>query len=369
MDNCKITKLGKKLAVEFGVNLDRDVVLYAWPKFVSKCNGKQVDTVSLLSGLDLACDTSGAAFLSLVKKYCCKNGIELDLSGFPPNFELLTENCPNVEIREPKTKVYTDFVTGIGKSVVSGISNLRSEVDYLGRVIFAFCEAIIKPASIRIRDLMGIIESSGVNSFGICSAIGFLFGLILSFQSATSMKQFGAEIYVASLVSLTLFRVMGPFVAAVLFAARSGTAFAAEIGTMKINEEIDALKTMGFAPVKFLVLPRVIAGTFFVPLLTIYANLFGILGMSVVMRSMGFPFRVIYDQLTLITTLTDFTGGMFKAIVYGFEVATISCLRGLQTTSGGKAVGDSATRAVVSSVVLVVLTEGVFSVIFYLLGI
>jgi phospholipid/cholesterol/gamma-HCH transport system permease protein len=138
---------------------------------------------------------------------------------------------------------------------------------------------------------------------------------------------------------------------------------------MKVNEEIDALITMGFDPVTFLALPRVICGFFFVPMLTAIVNIFGMIGMFAVMLSMGYPFSTIYQQVTNFTTLTDMSGGLFKAFVFGFLVAGVGCLRGLETTTGSQAVGQSTTRAVVSGIVLVVIAEGIFSVIFYVLGI
>ncbi|MGE4286535.1 MAG: MlaE family ABC transporter permease [Phycisphaerae bacterium] len=364
-----ITRTDGVVRIALGSSVGSNEAGQLWTEFNRICGRRAPERIIIESEPCFTCDSAGRAFLSLVHKYACKNTAHLDISSFGATLDELTGECPDIPLDENRRAGFGDFAESIGKGVVRGASHMRAEVEYLGMVLASFATAIRHPKSLRYGDLFSIIETASVNSFGICSAIGFLFGLILSFESAISLKMVGAEVYVASLVSITLFRVLGPFIAALLFAARSSTAYAAEIGTMKINEEIDALYTMGLAPVPFLVLPRVIAGTLFLPFLTMYVNLFGIVGMGVVMRSMGFPIQVIHDQLTLLTTMTDFVSGLCKAIVYGFEVASIGCLRGLQTGSGSKAVGNAATRAVVTSIVVVVITEGIFSLIFYILGI
>ncbi|AQQ08621.1 putative phospholipid ABC transporter permease protein MlaE [Sedimentisphaera cyanobacteriorum] len=360
---------GEELCICLPEVVDKSLAGDLYRKFKSETASIAPTRIIIKSSDGFICQNAGKAFISLVKKYCCRKDILLDDEHLSCSVDDLVKDCPSEEVQEQTAHVFREFIVGFGKGFCGYLSSITDKVEYYGRVFASFAGLLKNPKTFRWADFFRIAESAAVNSFGICMLIGFLFGLILSFQSATSMKQFGAEIYVASLVSLTLFRVMGPFIAAILFSARSGTAFAAELGTMKINEEIDALKTFGLRPVPFLVLPRVLAGTLFVPVLTLYTSLFGLVGMSIVMRSMGYPFEVIFDQVTMLTGLSDFAQGMFKAIVYGFETAAIGCLSGLSTQTGSKAVGDAATKAVVSGVVAIVLTEGVFSVIFYVLGI
>jgi len=199
--------------------------------------------------------------------------------------------------------------------------------------------------------------------------LGFLIGLILAFQSAIAMRKFGAEIFVADLVVLSLFRELGPLLTAFVLAARSGSAFAAELGTMKVNEEIDALTTMGLDPVRFLVLPRVLAAVFVTPLLTMFNNLFGLIGCGLVMISIGFAPITFLNQIQQAANLTDLFSGLIKTFVFGSLIASIGCLRGLQTGTGASAVGDSATRAVVTSIIAIVVADGLFAVIYYFLGI
>jgi phospholipid/cholesterol/gamma-HCH transport system permease protein len=199
--------------------------------------------------------------------------------------------------------------------------------------------------------------------------ISFIVGLVMAFQSAIPMKMFGAEIYVANLIGLAMVRELGPLMTAIVLAGRSASAFAAEIGTMKINEEIDALTIMGLEPVRFLILPRVIASTFMTPLLTVFAILVGILGGAVVILSMGHPFSAYYNQVVGFVSWGDFVGGMIKCFVFGVLIAATGCIRGYQTRQGPSAVGEAATRAVVSSIILIAVFDGIFSIIYYVLDV
>ena len=212
------------------------------------------------------------------------------------------------------------------------------------------------------------IERAGVNALPIVCLICFLMGLIMAFQSAIPLKQFAAELFIADLVSVAMLRELGPLMTAILLAGRSGSAFAAEIGTMKVNEEVNALQTMGIDPVRFLAIPRIIASIIVTPLLTLFANFMGLVGGWVVYISLGFPTIVYINQIKSAVTLTDLWGGLFKAGVFGLLVAGIGCFRGMQTSMGASAVGQSTTRAVVSGIVLIVMADGLFSVIYYILG-
>jgi phospholipid/cholesterol/gamma-HCH transport system permease protein len=228
---------------------------------------------------------------------------------------------------------------------------------------------MLHPRSLRWKDTFLIAEKSGADAVVITALLGFLIGLILAFQSAIPMMQFGAQIFVADLVVISLFRELGPLITAFILAARSGSAFAAELGTMKINEEIDALTTMGIDPVRFLVLPRVIAAVFVIPLLTIFNHLFGLIGCGLVMSSLGFPPVTYLNQIQQAANLGDLIGGLAKTFVFGVLIAGIGCLRGLQTGTGASAVGDSATRAVVSGIIAIVVVDGIFAVVYYFIGI
>ena len=172
----------------------------------------------------------------------------------------------------------------------------------------------------------------------------------------------------ADLLGISVLRELGPLMAAILLAARSGSAFAAELGTMKVNEEIDALTTMGLEPVRFLVVPRVIAAVAVVPVLAMLMNIFCLIGGAIVMLSLNFPLITYVNRVVAAVGLADFLGGIFKALVFGVIVAGVGCLRGLQTGTGAGAVGESTTSAVVSGIILIAITDGVFAVLFYIVG-
>ena len=178
------------------------------------------------------------------------------------------------------------------------------------------------------------------------------------------MGQFGAEVYVADLIVLSMFKEMGPLITAFVLASRSGSAYAAEIGTMKVNEELDALHTFGMDPVRFLVVPRVLALTLVLPLLTLFNILAALFGAQAVMSLLGISPIVFWDRCRQTADLVDLFGGLAKTLVFGYFIAAIGCLRGLYTGKGASAVGDSATRAVVTCIVMIVVVDGIFAVVY-----
>ena len=218
---------------------------------------------------------------------------------------------------------------------------------------------------LRMPDLLRYIDQAGVRSLPLVLMLGYLIGLILAFQSAVPMRRFGADIYVSNLVAISLVRELGPLLAAVILAGRTGSAFAAEIGTMKVNEEVDALMTMGLDPMTMLVLPRIFAAMLVMPVMTLALDLAGMLGMTTVMLGFGFPLVTITRQVQNWVDAGDVYGGLFKAVCFGLAVAAIGCRAGLGTGVGPRAVGLSTTAAVVGGIVATILLDGVFAVIFY----
>ena len=194
-------------------------------------------------------------------------------------------------------------------------------------------------------------------------------GIIIAFQSAVPMQQYGAELFVADLVGLAILRELGPLMTAILLAGRSGAAFAAEIGTMKVNEELNALTTMGLDPVRFLVVTRILAAVLMVPLLTLFADMLGILGGALTMISFNIPILTYLREVDSLVDIKDLWAGLAKAPVFALLIAGVGCLRGLQTQTGASAVGISATRAVVSGIILIVVVDGIFAFIYYLMDI
>jgi phospholipid/cholesterol/gamma-HCH transport system permease protein len=323
------------------------------------------------SGLEY-CDGSGIGLLFELGRQQRQIGGSFEIRGLRPEFQELLEVWVPTEDRtfaaEPRTHSI-NIAEEVGRGFVGVLHDLGTLVSFVGELVVALVQAASNPRAIRWRDILQVAEKAGVNGLPIVVLISFLMGLIMAFQAALPLGQFGAEIFVANLVALAMLRELGPLMTAILLSGRSGSAFAAELGTMKVREEIDALKTMGLEPVRFLVVPRVIAAVVMTPLLTIFSDLLGLLGGCVVFLSLGFPLITFFHQVQWQVTYVDLLGGLAKSFVFGILVAAIGCLRGLETKIGASAVGESTTRAVVSGIILIVITDGIFSVLYYYLGI
>jgi phospholipid/cholesterol/gamma-HCH transport system permease protein len=317
------------------------------------------------------CDGSGIALLVHLRDLQHKNGRRLEIHNLGPEFQrLLDEWDPGDLARlESHHRRKTNLAEDVGRGIVGLWEDIRSLIGFVGELVSALGRAAMHPKSVRWRDVVRVAETAGVNALPIVALVSFLMGVIMAFQGAISLRRFGADVFVANLVGLAMLRELGPLMTAIILAGRSGSAFAAELGTMKVREEIDALKTMGLDPVRFLVVTRVTAAVMMMPLLTVFADLLGLLGGAVVMRSFGIPLVTFYHQVQYQVTYGSFVGGLVKSFVFGILVAAIGCLRGLQTTTGASAVGESTTRAVVSGIVLIVITDGFFSIVFYYLNV
>ena len=321
------------------------------------------------SGIDY-CDGSGTGLLFELMRRAKSTGKDVEIQNLSGKIKALLEQFDPSDFQTiMKKRIHFSLIEEVGHSVVGVLSDLKQLVTFVGELTVALGWGLMNPLRIRWKDTFLLAEKAGVNAIPIVSLVCFLMGLILAFQSAVPLKQFGADIFVATLVSVSMIRELGPLMTAILLAGRTGSAFAAEIGTMKVNEEVDALVTMGLDPVRFLTVTRVLAAVTMTPLLTLVANLMGIIGGAVVFRTFGFPLITYWNQVQGAIDLSDLLGGLAKAFVFGILVAGIGCLRGLQTKTGASAVGDSATRAVVSGIVLIVAADGIFSILYYYLGI
>jgi phospholipid/cholesterol/gamma-HCH transport system permease protein len=224
-------------------------------------------------------------------------------------------------------------------------------------------------ARMRRMDLALVVQQVGADALPIVALIGVLVGMILAFIGGVQLSLFGAEIYVANLVALGMAREMGAMMAAIIMAGRTGAAFAAELGTMQVNEEIDALRTLGISPMEFLVLPRLLGLAMMMPLLAVYADLFGILGGGIVgVGLFGISPEIYWQQSLQFVTLGDFSGGLFKALVFGIVVAVAGCMRGLRSGRDAAAVGASTTAAVVSGIVGVIVGDSILNLVYHALG-
>jgi phospholipid/cholesterol/gamma-HCH transport system permease protein len=317
------------------------------------------------------CDGSGIGYLFELRRRQQKAGATFEIFGLQPKFQHLLDIFDPSEFEEsPETQPSPiSFFEKIGRSTCIICEEAHAFVEFIGEAGVAMVKALLNPKQVRWKDAFFVAETAGVNALPVIVLIGFLMGLIMAFQAAIPMREFGAEIYVANLVGLSMVRELGPLMTAIVLAGRSGSAFAAELGTMKVNEEIDALITMGLDPLRFLVVTRILAAVIMTPLLTLFADLIGVMGGSIVLISMGYSLATYFKQIFSMVNYVDLFGGLLKSIVFGLLVAGIGCLRGLQTQIGASAVGESTTRAVVGGIVLIVATDGIFSVIYYYLGI
>jgi len=272
-------------------------------------------------------------------------------------------------MRPPRETSFRRVAEDIGQAGYSIFKDIKIQISFLGELGYKLVSSLLRPQRICWKDFYLLAEKAGADAISITALLGFLIGLILAFQSAVGMARFGAEVYVADMIVLSMFKEMGPLITAFVLASRSGSAYAAEIGTMKVNEELDALHTFGMDPVRFLVVPRVLALVTALPLLTLFNILFALLGALVVMTLLGFPFIVFWDRCREAADLVDLFSGLVKTFVFGYFIAAIGCLRGLYTGKGASAVGDSATRAVVTCIVMIVIVDGLFAVMYYYLGI
>ena len=321
------------------------------------------------SGLSY-CDGAGVAFLVELQQLQARTGGNFSIQGLQEEFRRLLDIYGRISIEPPpeRRREALSIVERVGEAGVRLWQDFYVLLTFVGELALTLLRAARRPRLVRWRDAWLVAEQAGADALPIIALIGVLLGLILAFQSSIPMRRFGADIFVANLVGLGMLREMGPLITAIILAGRSGSAFAAELGTMKVREEIDALSTMGLEPVRFLVLPRVLAAVAMTPLLTLFANLFGLIGGAIVMRTLGFPLITYVNQILSAVTVTDLLGGLVKSFAYGIVVAAIGCLRGLQTKTGASAVGQSTTSAVVSGIVLIAFVDGIFAVVFYALG-
>jgi phospholipid/cholesterol/gamma-HCH transport system permease protein len=257
-----------------------------------------------------------------------------------------------------------DLFTRLGDAVLQHVSDLKYLIFFVGAVCMALFYVALHPRSLRTDDTFLYMQRTGVDALPIVGLISFLLGTIMAFMSAAQLQQFGANIYVASLVSLAMVRELGPIMTAIIVAGRSGSAFAAEIGTMKISEEVDALNTMGFEPIRFLAVPRILASVIMVPLLTLFSDVFAIMGgLLMGVSVLDLTVNAYITQTIWTLDLFDVFWGFLKSAVFAFLIAWVGCLRGFQVRGGAAAVGQATTSAVVTSIFLIILTDSVFAVI------
>jgi phospholipid/cholesterol/gamma-HCH transport system permease protein len=331
-----------------------------WNPIVKAGQGASVVDVASVSALD----TSGAALVLTA------TGKNTRLEGASEAVAAVLERAraalagPAPQQAEPGLP----FIASLGAWGVDVLKRLRDSFSFLGEAVVLGLSVVRYPRRLRLADILRHLDEAGLRAFPLAVLLGTLIGVILAFQSSVPMRQFGAEIFIPALVGVSLVRELGPLIAAIILSGRTGSAFAAELGTMTVNEEVDALRIMGVDPVAMLVLPRLLAAMLVMPVLALVMNLSGLIGMGIVMGTLGFPASMVMNQLQQWLSLGGVLGGLFKAAVFGLVIAGIGCRAGLSAGRGPRAVGDAATAAVVGGIVSTVVLDGLFAVLFYRLG-
>lgn len=317
-------------------------------------------------------DTGLMIFLSAVRRAAEKRNATLDSAGLPDGARKLLELAFAVPERAGarRTQAADGLVVRVGKASLAMLAQARELLAFLGELTQSFGRLLRGRAVFDRADLMSFFYQTGAQALGIVSLISFLIGVIFAFVGAYQMEQFGAGIYVANLVAVAMVREMSAIMTGIIMAGRTGAAFAAQLGTMKVNEETDALRTLGLNPMDFLVLPRAIALLLMMPLLTLYANLLGIAGgMTAALAMLDISFVQYLEQTLDAVKLHDLFGGLFKSLVYGTVVTVAGCQQGMACGNSAQAVGESTTGAVVMGILLIVISASVLTVIYTVLGI
>ena len=309
----------------------------------------------------------GAALLRYLAEGGMTPGAQVVMRGLPPKAEIILDAFAAEDFRayRPAPPPKHSFPLEVGKIARSLFKDVGQQIEFLGSIARALPRAIVQPKRMRWREVRSIMETAGANALPIVSIVSVLVGLVTILEASHPLARFGAQIFLADMIGFSSLRETGPVVTAILLAGRSGSAFAAELGTMKVNQELDALATMGLDPIPFLVVQRVTAAALMTPLLTVYAMVMGILGGILVMRSLGFPPLLIYHQILGRVDISDFVVGISKAALFGIILGGMACLRGLQTGQGPSAVGVSTTRSVIACILLIIVVNTLYSAVQY----
>ena len=343
--------------------------------FLADCERQlsaQIRVVAFKASELISWDTSVIVFVVQLSELCCRHGIHMDRGGLPPGVRRLLALAEAVPEKKGARKeaAKATFLEHVGHTAIGAGDSLGEMLKFLGEMTVTFFRLLRMKVRFRGVDLFLLIQQCGAQALPIVTLISFLVGVILAFVGAVQLKQFGAQIYVADLVGIAIVHEMGAMMTGIIMAGRTGAAFAAQLGTMKVTQEIDAFTTMGFSPLEFLVLPRVIALILMMPLLCLYSDFVGVLGgATVAVEMLDLSWTTYVRETIHAISLTDLFGGVFKSSVYGVLIALSGCLRGIQCGNSSSAVGDAATSAVVTGIVAIVGACGIFAVLFYVLGI
>ncbi len=344
----------------------------ALPGFETAGDGPLTADASQIEALD----TAGAWVLQQWLLQQRASGHEVTLNGLRPGFAqllaLLAEPTPGTSVAAkapaPASKPHPGWIEALGRRSIDALRQSAALLGFIGETALALAACIAHPRRWRWRAIGHNIRTAGVDALPIVGLLSFLLGVVVAYQAADQLRRYGANIFVADLVGLSMLREFAPLITAIIIAGRSGSAYAAQIGTMAVTEEIDALRTLGVDPLELLVLPKIIALVITLPLLTVFADGLGVFGGMVMARAqLGVGFGEFLDRFVKAVSITSYLTGLGKAPVFAAIIATIGCYQGLQTRGGADSVGLQTTRSVVQAIFGVIVADAVFSVAFSVL--
>lgn len=327
------------------------------------CDKKIVWDVSGVSDFDSA---GVLLFIEYFERF--QKETEIEIVGYTDNQkEMYTLLNKNIQEIEPPRKKST--FENLGKNTLGAYSDIKDFITFIGHLFYAMFHNFINPKDIRFKEMVYHIHQSGFNALIIIGMTSFLVGMVISYQGSVQLAKFGADIFIVDTVAISITRELGPMITAIVIAGRSGSAYTAEIGAMKITEEISAMRTMGFDPYTFLVLPRVFALMIALPLLIFFSDIIGILGGMVASNmQLGISMTLFIDRVYEVLEVKHYLLGMMKGPVFAFLIASVGCFRGFQVSYNTESVGLHTTASVVNSIFLVIAFDALFSVIFTDLG-
>lgn len=317
-------------------------------------------------------DTGGALLLHRIIDRARAAGCQVDLVGLrPAHRQILDLVCERACDLPPEPGPAGEgLLAGLGRLAWRHLEEGFDLLAFIGETAITLGRALARPARVRWRALASVIETAGVDAIPIMSLLAFLIGVVIAYQGGVQLSAYGANIYVVELVAITTLRELAPMMAAIIVAGRTGSAFAAQIGTMKVTEEVDALRTIGIDPIELLVLPKILGLAVALPLLTVLADAMGVLGgMVMAAATLGVSFGEFIDRIPQAVSLASFLTGVSKAPVFAAIIAVVGSFQGLRVRGGAESVGRQTTVSVVQAIFLVIVTDAAFSILFNWLGV
>lgn len=318
-------------------------------------------------------DTAGAWLLHRSMQRLAKQGVAVSSEGASENaqamLDLVARQAPEASMHT-RVRVGVKFLDEVGRTTVASVRQNLGFLAFIGELALAALPLVLKPMRIRWKVVLSNLQTAGVNALPIVGMLAFLLGIVIGYQGGIPLRDYGATLFVADLVGLSMVRELAPLITAIIVAGRTGSAYTAQIGTMKVTEEIDALRTIGITPMELLVLPKVLALMVALPLLTVYSDIIGILGGMVMAKAvLGMTFTTFIERLAEAVDVGSFLIGIGKAPVFAAIIACVGCYQGFQVGGSAESVGRQTTISVVQAIFLVLVVDAGFSVIFSILGI